>query len=156
MAGKKVYTEARVAGGALVVSVLGGDAPRAWRADMTRLGSASFELEEGKDGVAVVMKAGDDAETVYAFPDRAEAVAALQAVTRALFSYEQAVAAAHAHHAPARTGPGFLGKVFRAVFWLFIIFVCFVMIKAVMTPTPAGMDAAPAGAPVPADEVFGQ
>jgi hypothetical protein len=164
-----IRTEAKVAGGALVVSVSGGDAPKVWRSDLSRLSAAAFELKDeganGSVGAAVVLKTPAGAETVHVYPGRAEAVAGLQAITQALFTQQGMTPAA-----PVRASGGLWGKFFKTIFYILAVMVCVVVLFVIMmpkvsgpgmTPVPPRTGAAPegggkTGVPLPADKLFGK
>jgi hypothetical protein len=106
-----IKTDARVTGGALVVSVLGSEAPWVWRSDMSRLSVAAFEIREEGGACTLVLKTPEGVEKLHAFNDRSAAVAALNAVTRALFAQQGT--------APVGAKPlSFWGKLLRTVGYL--------------------------------------
>jgi hypothetical protein len=155
-----VRVEARVAGGALVVSIAGGDAPKVWRADLSRLSAAAFELKDGGGETALVLKTPEGAETVHAFQSRAEAVAGLQAVTLALFAQPAPSLAAHAKPS------GFWGRLLKTIFYFLAALISVVLLWALLqtsTPGPGGLPPpspqakdGKTGVPLPAEQMFGK
>lgn len=165
MLGARNRVEAKVAGGALVVSF--GD--KLWRAEMPLLASAALELRDEKDKVILVLRRpGAAPEDLYAFGDRESAAAGLHAVTQALFVHQQAAAQQQAAQAvpvvvaPAR--PGLLGRALKTAFYLFLAFVCGFLLLVLSMAKPANRAAIDAarvpkvqqGVPIPADQLFGK
>lgn len=161
---KKAKAEARVAGGALVVSFPGqpasGETPKVWRADMARLSPAAFELREDGEKTALVLKTPAAAEDIHAFADKAAAAAALQAITQALFAQNPPVTA------PAAPKGGFWGRFLRTVVYILVLLVCIVVLGVFLkfkTMGPEGLLGAGGppvregkGVPMPADRMFGK
>lgn len=146
----KKSCEAKVANGALVVSFLDADLPKVWRADLSHVASASFELREQQGKFRLVMtRAGADAEEIAVFSDKARAVKTLEKLTRALMSSEAG---------GGKTG--FFRKLTKVVFWIIGIFFVLVILSFVVGPKPAGQQmqtpAVKTGVPVPFDEAFGK
>lgn len=163
MAEKKptTKTESGIAGGALVVSIDGGDTPRTWRTDMSRLATATFELLAEGETTLLILKTSNDSETIHAYPSKAEAAAGLQSVTAALFAQPQFTALA----APLSAGGGLaqpprssvLGRIFRTIFYLLLALVCIAIFTVVaQTRKVENANKSGTGIPMTADQMFGK
>jgi len=89
--------DAKVVNNALVVSLLGTDQPRVWRADMNGLSSATLEMRDDKEKgrFAVVIRRGAcDEEVIASFADKDSASYALEAMTEAMLNGENGSVAA--------------------------------------------------------------
>lgn len=149
--------DAKVVGSALVVSFLGADQPRVWRAEMTGLSTATFELREKGDAFSVVMRRDGSDENIVTFKDRESAAYTLQAMTAAMLKGDAGRGGA--------SGSGALGKIVKGFIVLLAVVVA---LKLVLSPgggprPPMGMSGTERvpgalvkpGEPVPADQIFG-
>jgi hypothetical protein len=162
---KKTSVDARIVDGAMIASFMGAEPPKVWRADMKSLATSTFEMKEDAGAFHVVMRAGDQAETIAAFPSRDGATDALQALMTAMLTpVGTTAAAAGADTAPKKSFfKRFLRFVFKLALWLFGI--AFILWLTVMLFGPKivgmamkdpGVTKVQQGTPVPADELFGQ
>lgn len=162
---KKTSVDARIVDGAMIASFMGAEPPKVWRADMKSISTATFEMKEEAGAFHVVMRAGDQAENIAAFPSRDGATDALQALMAAMLApIGTTSATAAADTAPKKSFfKRFLRFVFKLAFWLFAI--AFVLWLTMMYFGPKivgmamkdpGVTKVQQGTPVPADELFGQ
>lgn len=149
----KNTVDARIVNNALVVSLMGGEQPRVWRAEMAHMATASIELleEGGKHKITLKDKEGNTQE-VASFKDRREALDALSCITRAMMGGGEKTRRS-----------GWLGRIFKgaafllALFFAFALYVILFVVPSPMGPLPqSGAPATKTGVPVPADELFGQ
>lgn len=163
--------EARVVGNTLVAQIYSGDVPKTWRADLTGLLSAILEVREGQPGRfrLIMKKDGGHEEEIAIFADKEKATGALRTLTGALLDAEtggarrSSTAAAVSASGSSR---GFLASFVRFALWVAGLFILLVILKLlIMGPVngPAvgsGGGFSPTttvkpGAPVPADQLFG-
>lgn len=150
--------EARLVNNALVVSLLGEAQPRVWRADMSGLPSATFELREDGDkkrfSVVMTRRHGDE-ETVVSYGDRDSAAYALSALTDAMLD---------GYAGAAGAGSAFKYVIVTAIVLIGILFLLFSPSSSPSTTRGAGagritpMATNPnvkPGEPIPADKLFG-
>lgn len=146
--------DAKVVGGALVVSFLGADQPRVWRAEMTGLTTATFELQEKGKDFSVVMRRDGSEEKIVTFADKESAAYTLQAMTAAMLR-----------------GEGARGGVFGMIVKGSIVVIALVFVAKLFMGPPTGMPPAmraqigaaelgsgaqvKSGEPVPAEQLFG-
>lgn len=77
--------DAKVVGGALIVSFLGAEHPKVWRANLSGFSSATFELTQKGDEYSVVVKKDDGKEEkIVTFDDVESATYALNVITDAM------------------------------------------------------------------------
>lgn len=164
-------TEARIVGDALVVSFAGAEPPRLWRADLARVSSAAMELRQEDNGTAALVVTADGrAETVAQFAARDAGIEALQAVSRAMMDMPQgAMMNAPQNGAAPRAGKktfgGFFAFLAKLLLWIVAVIVAlFILAVLLLTSAPKGLVSTPpdhvalpvpSGAPVTADELFG-
>lgn len=147
--------DAKVVGGALIVSFLGAEHPKVWRAEMGGLSTATFELlEKGKD-FSVVMRRDGTEEKIVTFDDKDSALYALQVMTAAML----------------KGGNGGSGNFFGTLAKACVIVIAVILVgklflgppsvmgpqqRAQMSGTEMGSGAlVKQGEPVPANELFG-
>ena len=150
-------TTAKIADGALVVSIVDSAGAKIWRADMRRLSSAVFELQEAAGKTALFLKSPEGTEDIFAFSSRPAAIAALDAVTQALFTGAGAEAAAPPPAPHKKTG--FFRKALKAVFYGFLALVALFFLLLFLTARPvteSGRSGGTSGKPIPAEQLFGQ
>jgi hypothetical protein len=163
-----VTVDARVAGGALVVSFSGSGLPKVWRADMAHMATSGLELREEGGKVVLMLTSPAAREDVYAFPDRDSAAEGLKAITRALFGQALApggwpASGQGAPMAPPSSG-GFFKTVFKVVGVLALVLFALTALTKVLMPGPEEvfmegvkqpLTGIKNGVPVPADQLFG-
>lgn len=161
--------EARVVGNTLVAQFFSGETPKTWRADLTGLLSAILEVREGQPGRfrLVMKKDGGAEEEICTFSDKDKATGALRVLTGAMLDAETGGARKGASAAVAASGSprGFLSGFVRFTLWVAGLFVLLFILKVILFPvtgagisTGGGMSPATTvkpGAPVPADQLFG-
>jgi len=163
--------EARVVGNTLVAQFYSGDVPKTWRADLTGLLSAILEVREGQPGKfrLIMKKDGGAEEEITVFSDKEKATGALRTLTGALLAAETGGrgrgTAAAAAVAASGSSRGFLASFVRFALWVAGLFVLLVILKAIFFPVggpgvTTGGGFAPTttvkpGAPIPADQLFG-
>lgn len=148
--------DAKVVGGALIVSFLGAEQPKVWRANLGGFSSATFELLHKGDEFSVVVKRDEGKEEkIVTFGDMESAVYALSVITDAMQRGE------------GKRSGSFFGTLAK---------ICVIVVAAVIvgklffggpppgvapirgltpgTETGSGALVKP-GAPVPAEELFG-
>ncbi len=165
MAADKNKTDARIVDGTLVASFMGAEPPKVWRADMKNLATVALELQQKDSQYLLVMKNGGNAEIIASFNDRDSGTDALIALNDAMTGPVTTTATA----APAGGGAfgRFFKKLLKLVLWLVGIVVVIVIITSLISPLlprimgiggDAGVrvNAVKSGAPVSADELFGE
>ena len=159
------HTEAQLVGDSIVVSVYGGKNPRIWRADLSSMKSAAFDIVESKGSFTLKMQNGGAGEDIAVFDNADAATSAMKSIRKAM------------------VGPGQLNK--TAAFAMILALVVFAIgsvgykyalnakqmemlaqqrmmqkpasaATAVTTSTTPGAAAAPAGKPVDASTLFGK
>lgn len=165
---KTAGTDARVVDGAMIASFMGAEPPKVWRADMNSLASATFEMQQADGLFHVVMTSGGNKENIVAFADKEGATHALQALMTAMMTPVGATAAATGAAAPATEKKssgfaGFIKKLLKLVVWLIGLFIVFVLLSMFVMPKlmnvvmpDRGLTKVQQGAPIPADELFGE
>ena len=145
---KKV--NARIVNNALVVSFLGMEPPKVWRADLAQVSNATLEIRAGQGKHTLIVKNGTgSAEDIVSFPDKDSARDALLVITGALLEVEGAVS----------NKPGFFANLFRWIGRLLIVIVVLMILLIMFGPSPkktAENSAVKTGAPVPAEQLLGQ
>jgi hypothetical protein len=161
--------EARIVGNTLVAQFYSGETPRTWRADLTGLLSAILEVREGQPGRfrLVMKKDGGAEEEIATFNDKEKATGALRVLTGAMLDAETGGGSRRSSAAVAASGSprGFLSGFVRFTLWVAGLFVVLFILKVVLFPvtgpgvaTGGGMSPVTTvkpGAPVPADQLFG-
>lgn len=80
-------TSANVVDGHLVLSLLNAQEPKIWRMDLSKIGSASFEIKQETDGITtklILKPKKGTAEIIAVFNTQEEAVEALTLAAKAL------------------------------------------------------------------------
>ena len=134
--------DAKIVNNALVVSLLGTDQPRVWRADMTGLSSATLDVLEEKGKYSVVLRRnGASPESIVTFSDKDSANYALRTLSDAMLKGEtQSVI----------TGGGAFGTLLRTIIIIGIVFgLGSVVLGHLFTP-PAGEVSSGSRVPIPA------
>lgn len=161
----KPTVTATVADHALVVRV-GGDTPKLWRGSLSDVAAATLEVQESREGNAVVhrlllIRSGGGTEEIARFKNKAEAQHAFDVVSDRLLQGVE--------HKERASRPFLLRVLFlliKVALWvlfagMILIIVAQLMLGGRGTPTavtdgapPTTVPAAPAGVPVPADQLF--
>lgn len=152
--------EARVVGGALIVSLTDNGLPRVWRGDLSHAASAVLEVQEQQGKFSLVLKSADKTESIAVFPAKDEAARAMRVVTDALLRG----AAAPGQGGHAGTLRGLFGKILRFVFWLMALVAVLVVTLFALAPGKGGepdlqrvqVPQVRTGVPVPAEDMFGR
>jgi hypothetical protein len=150
-----VKVEARIAGGALVVSFMDDGLPKVWRTDIARLASAAFELKEDQGKFCLILKTPTGVEDIFLFTGRGDAALGLQAITQALFSGDHGTSSVS-----AQKKSGFFGKLLKVILYSIIVVLCLmaltIFLHAKSTNMGGGLPLVREGMPVPADQMFGK
>lgn len=159
MSEKTKQAEVRVVDQAIVASFMNATPPSIFRAELSRINAASFELgNEGAKTVLSLKTQGGGSETIAVFSDAASGAQALEAISRAVFKGGRSSCPMHA---------GGLGR--KLVWGVSIVLIIFVFLmfsssgrapqemqESGKSQTSSVQPAPPrAGVPLPADEVFG-
>lgn len=162
---KTAGTDARVVDGAMIASFMGAEPPKVWRADMNSLASASFEMQQADGLFHVVMTSGGNKENIVAFADKEGATHALQALMAAMMTPvgTTTVPAGTAAPTAEKKSGGFFKKLLKLVAWLIGLFIIFTLLSMLVMPKlmnvvmrDPGLTKVQQGAPIPADELFGE
>lgn len=163
---KTAGTDARVVDGAMIASFMGAEPPKVWRADMNSLASATFEMQQADGLFHVVMTSGGNKENIVAFADKEGATQALQALMAAMMTPTGTTAAGIAAPVAEKKSGGFAGfikKLLKLAAWLIGLFIIFVLLSMLVMPKlmgvvmpDRGLTKVQQGAPIPADELFGE
>lgn len=165
-AAKTAVTDARVVDGAMIASFMGAEPPKVWRADMKNLSTATFEMQEADGLFQIVMKSGAEQENIAAFATRDGATHALQALMGAMMSPSgTAVGTAASVSAGEKKSSGFvrfLKGLLKLAVWIGGLLIIFALLSMLLAPRLSRMLSDPGitkvqqGAPIPADELFGE
>ena len=166
---KTVATDARVVEGAMIASFMGAEPPKVWRADMKNLATATFEMRHADGLFHVVMTSGTGQENIAAFTDKEGATNALQALMAAMMTPQGTATPAAGTAAAAGTDkkPGsafgrFIKGLLKLVGWIVGLVIVFALLSMLFAPNLArllsdpGLTKVQQGAPIPADELFGE
>ena len=158
--------DAKIVNNALVVSRLGTDQPRVWRADMTGLSSATLDVMEEKGKYSVVLRRNGAApESIVTFNDKDSASYALRTLSDAMLKGEA--------RGVIQGGGGVFGTLLRTLVVVGIVLgLGSLVVSHLFTPPATDVSTSsrvpiPAlgkssgskvesGKPVPADQLFGK